>query len=77
MVWKFYLFLLAQGFMPSFDSFQYYFAINTLDISLFLISMSTVILGLMAFIGPIIYQKHMKDTKYKLLFYKIQLVYVF
>ena len=53
---KFYGFLIIQGLvMPSFPDFEYFFAVDVLEISLFSINMSTVAGTFGILLIPIIY----------------------
>ena len=75
-VYKFYLFLILQGFMPTFVDFNYYFAIEVLKISKFTIGFATVLMGIMIVVGPIFYQKYLRDSEFRSLFMCCQIIHV-
>ena len=62
LVKKFYTFLIIQGFMPDFQDFTYYFALDVLHITKFTIGLSTLISGAAVFFGPIAFQRFCRNT---------------
>lgn len=73
---KFYLFLFLQGFLPEFGDFNYYFTIDVMNISQFFIGFSTVFMGIMVIVGPIVYQHFCHDKPYQNLFFIGQMIYI-
>lgn len=68
MVYRFYCFLIISGFCPSFADFNYYFAIEIMKITKGEIGLGSSLIGVMAVIGPIFYQKFLHNSEYRNLF---------
>jgi hypothetical protein len=74
LVKKFYLFLMLQGFTPSFPDFGYYYSIEKLNITKFEISLSSSLIGVLIIIVPFVFQKFLRSASFRKLFYTSQFI---
>ena len=63
--------------MPSFQEFEYYFAIDVLEIPASWISLQVVWASILMIILPSILVLHLKDTEYRNLFLTVQGLWCF
>ena len=62
--------------MPGFDDFQYYFVLDVLNVSKFEYGIGTLMAGIVVFVGPIIFQKYCRDTDYRIIFFRAQILHI-
>jgi hypothetical protein len=74
LVKKFYLFLMLQGFTPSFPDFGYYYSIEELKITKLEISLSTSLVGVLVIIFPALFQKYLRSASFRKLFFTSQFI---
>ena len=63
--------------MPSFTEFDYYFAIDKLDIPASWIALQFIWVGVFILITPLLYVFRFRDTEYYNLFFFSQALYVY
>ena len=75
MVYKFYGFLLLQGFlMPTFNDFGYYFAIDVLHISKEFLCVVPIFCSVFVIFNPLLYQKIWSKLEFTTLFVASQII---
>lgn len=73
---RFYFFLILQGLMmPSFYDFDYYFAIDVLEIPASWLSLQFIWAAMFILIVPSVYVSKFKDTEYRRLFMTVQILW--
>lgn len=65
---KFNTYLALYGFLPSFNEFLYFFAIDRLHLSKFEIGASSSVNGILIIVIPIVYQKYFSQREYRFMF---------
>jgi hypothetical protein len=66
-----------QGLMmPSFPDFEYFFAVDVLELSIFAINISTVLGCIGIFVLPLVFQKYLIDKEYRVSFFLSQTCYI-
>lgn len=63
-----FLFIILQGLIPNFETFGYYFVLNELRISKFVVGISPIIAGFFLFVGPLLYNKFLSNYEYTTMF---------
>lgn len=77
LVSRFFIFLICQGFvMPSFQNYEYYYAVDHLGISPENILLTQIFLASGIIFVPMIYHKFLRDAELKYNFYFSQVVYI-
>ena len=67
-----FLYMLLVGFTPSFDSFQYFFVLDILQISKFLVAIAPIIAGAALIIAPPLFNRFLSANSYPSTFWMTQ-----
>ena len=77
LILKFFAYLIICGFcMPSFDQFDYYFAIEELKIEPEVIAYMAIWTGFFVLAMPVVYLMLCKDTEYYCMFTISQIIFI-
>ena len=76
-VYSLFLYTFLQGLQPNVETFEYYFVLNELKISKFVVGIAPMITGFFVFVGPLFYNKLLSNYEYSTMFKMMQGVEVF